>query len=79
MLRDVASSGSSGQAGRLDGRRDESDAARFGVVQMAVCTNSARPEPLRLWCTAPRREPLVAGVECFSGETGQYRGPLELV
>ena len=32
----------------------------------------------RLWCKAPRREPLLPGGEFLSGETGQYQGPLVL-
>jgi hypothetical protein len=28
---------------------------------------------IRLWCAAPRREPLLSGGEFLSGETGQYQ------
>ncbi len=28
---------------------------------------------IRLWCAAPRREPLLPGDEFLSGETGQYQ------
>jgi hypothetical protein len=28
---------------------------------------------IRLWCSAPRREPLLPGGEFLSGETGQYQ------
>jgi hypothetical protein len=34
--------------------------------------------PIRLWCAAPRREPLLPGGEFLAGETGQYQGPLVL-
>ncbi len=31
---------------------------------------------IRLWCAAPRREPLLTGGEFLAGETGQYQGPV---
>ncbi len=34
---------------------------------------------IRLWCAAPRHEPLLAGGEFLAGETGHYQGPLVLV